>query len=103
MKHYQVQCKKCKSARQVGIVEGSGHDLIDWLDNNPNPQVTKIISGRKRLDGNWGWQCVCGNNDLLTQQEVKEIKNKTDPDPVDISRVIKGLIPQKPQFEMRAV
>lgn len=102
-KKYRVTCKECQAERVVGIVSGYVQPIIDWLDNNPDPTVTMIVSGRNRLDGNWGWECICGNNDLLTEQEKKEIKNLQNPDPKDLSQVIKNLIPQRPKFEMRAV
>jgi len=97
---YKITCLKCKSARKVGIVRTDGRELIDWLDNHPDPQVTKIISGRKRLDDKWGWSCICGNNDIMTDQESKYIENKQNPSPTDIANVVKNLKPQKPKFAM---
>ena len=48
---YIVKCKKCKAERKISIVESEGKELIDWLDNNPSADKVKIISGRKRFDG----------------------------------------------------
>lgn len=103
MKKYRITCKDCGASRNIAIVQGNASELIDWLDDNPNAEKVKIISGRKRLDDNWGWQCICGNNDLVTKQEKKQIKNLQDPAPLDITEVAKNLIPQKPRFEMRAM
>lgn len=100
MKRYNVICKKCKSVRSVGIVKGAMSEIVDWLDNNPDPQVVKIVSARKRFDGEWGWQCVCGNDDMWTAQESKFIRNKVTPDPQQISDVIKNLKPVVPKFRM---
>lgn len=102
-KKYRVICGLCRASRQVGIIESNGSVLIDWQDNNPNPQEAKIISGRKRLDGNWGWQCVCGNDQLLTKQENETVTDKTNPDPAEIDKVVKNLVPEKVNFVMEAI
>lgn len=103
MSRYKITCKECRATREVGIIKGLVNDVIDWLDNNPDPQVVKIISGRKRLDNNFGWECICGNNDLLTQQEIDTIKNKSAPEPKEIAQIIKDLKPAKSRFEMVVV
>lgn len=103
MKRYKVICGSCRSVRQVGIIKGAMGEIIDWLDNLPDPQVVKIISGRKRMDNNFGWECVCGNNDLLTQQEIASIKNKSAPKPQELNQIMKNLKPQEPKFKMVAI
>lgn len=88
--NYTVTCGNCKESSKVGIVNG-----VSILWNNEG----NVVSGRKRLDGNWGFQCIsCGNDDLLTEQEKKDIKNLQQPDPKDIDQVIQNLVPQKPRF-----
>lgn len=59
-----------------------------------------IISARKRLDGQWGFECMCQNNDLMTEQEKRTIKNHVTPDPEDINAVLKNLKVQAPKFAM---
>lgn len=89
---YKVTCGQCGKADTIGLIDEK--DII-WDKNE------WIISGRKRLDGNWGFQCVsCGNDDLLTDQEKKDIKNHQQPDPKDIENVIKKLVAQEPRFLM---
>lgn len=89
---YTVTCKNCKQSDEIGMI----NDTLIWEGNK------HIISGRKRLDGNWGWQCIaCGNNDLLTDQERDDIKDHQSPDPRDIENVIKKLRPQEPRFNMQ--
>lgn len=61
----------------------------------------RIISGRYRLDEQWGWQCICGNNDIMTKQEIDEISNPQSPDPKEIFQIIKDLKPQPSQFIMQ--
>ena len=50
-KGFVVTCKKCGSSRKIRIFSAPTGEVIDWLDNNPDPQQAKIVSGRKRLDG----------------------------------------------------
>jgi hypothetical protein len=86
MKKYMIQCLQCKQKDEV-IIDKANRLLWD------DPK--SIISGRFRLDDNWGWQCLCGNNSLLTQQEDKFITDKVNPDPVEISDIVKNLVLDK--------
>lgn len=51
----------------------------------------------------WGWQCFCGNNDILSNQENRVITDKVDPDPQEINQILKNLEPQKSKFVMDKV
>ena len=93
-KTYKVICKECKATEDI---------VIDNQNNIYWKPVKNIISGRYRLDMQWGWQCICGNNDITTEQEQREISNLSAPDPVDISKVLKNLIPDQPRFKMEAI
>lgn len=94
MKRYKVTCLKCKSSESIPI--DTNRNLVAW------EKVTRIISARFRLDNKWGFQCLCGNNNLLTKQEDEKIKDKQNPDPKDISYVVKNLKPDNRKlFEMR--
>lgn len=94
MSIYKVVCKNCKQSDLIDILEDT---KILW-DHN-----TYIVSGRKRLDSQWGWQCLCGNNDILTDQEDRVITDKVNPDPKEIHKVISNLIVQKSKFAMEKV
>lgn len=92
-KTYRVKCKVC----------GQHDDIV--IDDNHNiywKPVNYIISGRYRLDMNFGWQCKCGNNDLVTKQEKRDIRNLQAPDPKDISKVLKAIQTDKPKFKMES-
>lgn len=97
MKNYLITCEECQETRRISIVPTAVGQRIDWLDDDPNE---KIVSGRERLDGQFGWQCLCGNNTLLTTQESKEITNKVNPDPKQIKEVIDNLRPEPTRFKM---
>lgn len=94
-KTYRVTCSKCHESDNVVIDDGNN---IYWKP------VKYIISGRFRLDSQWGWQCqACGNNDLLTKQEEAEIDNLQDPDPYQVAKVAKNPSPDKPKFLMEVI
>lgn len=93
---YKVTCKNCKQSDLIDIEKDT---LILW-EKNKN---TYLISGRKRLDMQFGWQCLCGNNDLLSDQENRVITDKTSPDPQEINQILKNLEPQKAKFVMDKV
>lgn len=91
---YKVTCKNCKQSDVIHIEQDSN---ILWGKN------TYIISGRKRLDMQWGWQCLCSNNDLMTTQELRTITDKTNPDPAEINQILKDLEVEEPKFVMEKV
>lgn len=86
MEKWKITCLRCKNDDIIQIVKDQ--DII-WGDNK------HVVSGRKRLDGNWGWQCFCGNNSLLTSQEMSNISNLQTPDPKEIQDVIDNLKVEK--------
>ena len=86
MNKYLITCTVCNNADFV-VIDKSNQ--IFWNNNK------SIVSGRKRLDGSWGWQCICGNNSIMTQQEQTNITNKQSPDPREVEKIIKNPIPDK--------
>lgn len=91
---YRVTCKSC----------GEHEDIVIDQDRNIYWKAVKyIISGRYRLDMQWGWQCICGNNDIVTDQEKREISDLGSPDPNDITKVIRNIMPDKPKFRMETI
>ncbi len=99
MKRYVVSCKRCKGERLVEIHPTPMGRRIDWLENK-QPGPFTIISARERLDGQWGFQCVCGENDLLTEQEAKNFSNPAAPTPQEISTIVKSLKVDEPRFNL---
>jgi len=92
MNKYAIKCKSCKKGDVVTIDK---QNRIYWQNND------HIISGRLRLDQKWGWQCRCGNNSLLTEQENTYITDKVNPDPKEIEAIVSNLQPDnKIKFEM---
>lgn len=91
---YQIKCLKCGGTSRAEV---DGLDRIFWSD------VKEVISGRKRLDQQWGWQCSCGNNDIMTAQEKRMIADPVQPTPMEIDTIIKNIVPDKPKFSMEKV
>lgn len=99
MQRYKVICGKCNGQRLIEIHPTPMGKRIDWLDDK-QPDTFTIISGRERLDGQFGFQCVCGANDLLTSQERRSFGNPAAPTPQEISAIVKDLVPDRPKFSL---
>lgn len=95
MNKYRVTCLNCKNSDSVGI---DADDRLFWSGN------TSIISGRKRFDNQWGWQCICSNSSIVSDQEEVIITNKQNPAPEEVSQIVRN--PKKDKkikFEMERV
>lgn len=93
---YNVTCLKCKKSDEVSIVD---ERHIDWNHSTTN----HIISARKRLDNEFGFQCKCGNNDILSEQEKRNISDKQNPDPQEVAEIVRNLEPQKAKFKLEII
>ncbi len=102
MSSYQVMCTKCKGERRICIYKTAVGSRVDWLEQQA-PTPSNIVSARQRLDNEWGFQCICGNNDLMTVQEKRTFENPAAPKPQEINDIVKNLKADKPKFELRAV
>lgn len=93
MTKYSVTCLACKNSDAIVI---DGEQILWGTPKN-------IISGRHRLDRNWGWECMCGNNTILTKQEDEYITDKVNPNPKEIADIIKNLVvDNSKKFSMEA-
>jgi len=99
MQTYDVTCLKCEASRRIKVVQSMDGDRVDWLETPENANHP-IVSARKRLDDQWGFQCRCGNNDLMTTQEARTFSNPTVPTPQEITQIVKNLKPDAPAFRM---
>ncbi len=64
VKRYRITCLVCKDSSIINIVDGK---QVMYVDHVP------IISCRFRGDLKWGFQCQCGNDSRLAQEELKDI------------------------------
>lgn len=85
---FTVICEECSGSSVVNISDTFQGKIVEWL------KIDQVISARQRLDMNMGWQCYCGNNSLMTKQELEHIKNKSQPEPQEIEDIKKNLIPE---------
>lgn len=100
MKRYRVTCNNCK---------GSAELTID--DSSPlKPQVvyhqhTPIIASRFRGDGQWGFECQCGNDSRVAFSEKDQIEVLVqNMDKTRLKAMAKGLEKKAgSRFTMRAV
>lgn len=99
MRRYKVICKTCEGQRLIELHPSPMGQRIDWLEDKQTEPFT-IISGRQRLDGQFGFQCTCGENDLMTAQEVEHFSNPAAPTPQEINEVVKKLVVDIPKFKM---
>lgn len=89
-KTHQVICQKCKGQRVIQLHDTDRGKMIDWLEDKQEEPYT-IISGRQRYDGEFGWECVCGNKSIDTAQELRVIGNKASPQPQEINEIMENL------------
>ena len=102
MQRYKVICLQCNGSRLVEIHQTQMGRRIDWLEEK-QPGPFTIISGRERLDGEFGFQCTCGANDLLTSQEKAGFSNPASPSPKEINEIVSNLKPDRPKFRLAVV
>lgn len=89
-KTHQVVCTQCKGQRVIQIHDTPVGKRIDWLEDKQEEAFT-IISGRERLDGQWGWECICGHKTIDTPQELRVIADKASPKPQEITEIMKNI------------
>lgn len=92
-----VSCDACGAERQVQLAKGPLGAQIDWMEDGKDHQ---IVSFRSRLDGQYGWQCLCSNNSLMTQQERDSIENPSTPKPKEIADIVKNLKTEPTRFKV---
>lgn len=71
LKNYKITCLKCKGCNNAEVKEYPDGFVSINLDkyHRKNPDNIKIISGRKRDDGELGWSCICGNTSIIAKSE----------------------------------
>lgn len=92
MQTYLITCLNCNAERTVKIHQTAVGDRIDWMETPENANHP-IMSGRKRLDDQWGWQCKCSNDSRLTKQEQHTFSNPAAPKPQELNDIVKNLKP----------
>lgn len=97
MKKYKVTCLKCNES-DVLVINDSDHVVHDF----GNGAGTNLLAARWRGDGEWGFECRCGNDNRLSKHEEKDLKKLVvRGDPLSIKRIADSLkIPDNKQFSM---
>lgn len=63
IKKYSVTCLKCKQTSRINI---ANNQQVIYVDHTP------IIACRLRGDMQWGFECMCGNDNRLAALEKKD-------------------------------
>lgn len=93
---YKVTCLVCGNS-DVLTIEDVNHLILDF----GKQANTNLLAGRWRKDLQWGWQCVCGNDNRLALAEKDEFENLVQGDPISVERIARSLqIADKKQFAM---
>lgn len=95
-KRYKITCVKCKKQDHVLIKERS--ILYE------SGAQTNLTSSRFRPDKVWGFECICGNYDLLAHEESKDFDKLISGTPSRIAEIA-NILSKKPikRFSMEAV
>lgn len=82
MTDYKVTCQKCEGFAKLTITP---QNQIIW------DEIKGVVSGRLRLDNQWGWQCICGNNSIMTKQEIRMMENPAQATKQEINNILKDV------------
>lgn len=99
MKRYKVTCLKCKADDTIII---NGKEIIGFEKG----ASTNFLAGRYRKDMQWGWECICGNDNRISKQEENNMDFLIDPrsNKAGIDKIVAGLkLDDKKQFSMGEV
>jgi hypothetical protein len=66
---FTVTCINCKGKSRVAIQD---EKFITYIDETP------IISARYRKDLKWGFECICGNDTRLCNEELYDMQNQVE-------------------------
>ncbi len=100
MKRYEVTCLKCKES-DVLLIEDEQHAIVNFGKG----AGTNLLAGRWRGSKDWGWECICGNDNRISKQESEYLDQLvTRGDAKTIDDIKKSLsIPDAKQFRMAVV
>lgn len=90
-KTYKVVCLQCEGA---SIIKVFGDAQVMYVDHSP------IIACRKRPDMKWGFECICGNDSRLAQEEKKDVGLLVQGAEHVVARILKT-IDVKPEKKFR--
>lgn len=92
---YKVTCLKCEGSDELKITPDN---TVFYTNHTP------IISSRLRADMQWGFECICGNDNRLSAKEAGDISKLVSGTPMSIKRIADSLkTPDEKQFRMVAI
>jgi hypothetical protein len=72
---YQVNCLKCKGFNKAIIRPAGGDRFLIDLDTDHKQSKPYIISARYRADMQFGWECICGNDNRVSRKEADQVES----------------------------
>lgn len=102
MRNFKVTCGKCKKTSEVKIYENESNlypfHRVEYLEDG------NIISARFRFDDQWGFECKCGENNILSETEKRYWKHTVvAPKPQEMKSIVDNLKPEKQKFSLETV
>jgi len=82
MRTYKVTCLNCENTDTVGV-DDNNHIVFQY-GKGVN---TNFTAARWRPDNSWGWECVCGNYDLLAEEEKPKFKELVSGAPMRLEQI----------------
>jgi len=97
-KTYRVTCLKCKQTESL-LIDESTHQVLDF----GRKAETNVLSVRWRGDLQYGFECLCGNDNRLALSEKTDFQKLVQGDQMSVKKIADSLnIPDKKQFSLES-
>jgi len=97
MNRYEVTCLKCKQS-DILLIDDNSHAIINYGKG----AGTNLLAGRWRKDSQWGWECICGNDNRVSKQEEQFLTELVTQGSIeDIKKSLK--LDDNKQFKVKAI
>lgn len=92
---FTVTCLNCKQSDTVDI-DNANHRVFEY-GKGVN---TNITSARWRKDNSWGFECICGNYDLLAEEEKADFEKLVNGSPLRLAQIAEILKEHTKRFNL---
>lgn len=96
MEQFKVTCLQCKESDNVLIIKGQ----VQF----EKMMATNFLAARFRKDGQWGFECICGNDTRLCKEEADDFERLVYGTPMSLKKLKRALLKRTHEtFRMEAV
>lgn len=96
---YKVTCLECGES-DILVIDEVQHQVVDY----EGKMNTNFQSFRWRPDSQWGYFCVCGNDNRLAPSEANDFDKLVRGDAISIKKIAASLlIPDEKQFNSEQI